>query len=398
MRGLPDRPLGLAPASIRDYRELARRRLPRQIFDYVDGGAFEESTLRANVADLNAIQLRQRVLRDVSKLELSTTVLGQELAMPLILGPIGMGGMLARRAEVQAARAAANAGVVFCESTLSICSLEEVHAATRAPFWFQLYIIRDRGVGEQLMEQATAVGCPVLVLTVDLPVTGSSLPGNPQRTHRHAAPRQTPRSGTRLCSAPVMGLLRGPAGRPHTFGNIASALPGAVTPRDFKAWIDSNFDPTVTWADLAWVREHWKGRLVLKGILDPEDARQAVDTGVDAIVVSNHGGRQLDDTPSSVTALPRVIDAVGHATEVLVDGGVRSGLDVAKMLALGARACLVGRAWAWSVAAGGQHGVADMLRYRARRARGRALAHRRGRCRRPRSHGPPGRGPPTNRW
>ena len=362
MRGLPDRPLGLAPASIRDYRELARRRLPRQIFDYVDGGAYEESTLRANVADLNAIQLRQRVLRDVSKLELSTIVLGQELAMPLILGPVGMGGMLARRAEVQAARAAADAGVVFCESTVSICSLEEVRAATAAPFWFQLYVIRDRGVGEQLMERATAVGCPVLVLTVDLPVTGARY-----RETRNGLIGTQP-VGKRLVQGldfalhPSWAYSVGLRGRPHTFGNIASALPGAVTPRDFKAWIDSNFDPTVTWADLAWVREHWKGQLVLKGILDPEDARQAVDAGVDAIIVSNHGGRQLDDTPSSVTALPRVVNAVGKATEVLVDGGVRSGLDVAKMLALGARACLVGRAWAWSVAAGGQAGVAHMLR------------------------------------
>ncbi len=362
MRGLPDRPLGLAPASVRDYRERARRRLPRQLFDYVDGGAYEESTLRANTDDLHAVQLRQRVLRDVSKLELSTTVLGQELSMPVVLGPVGMGGMLDTRAEVQAARAAADAGVVFCESTVSICSLEEVRAATSSPFWFQLYVMRDRGVGEQLMARAAAAGCPVLVLTVDLPVTGARYRETRNGlTGTQPLPRRLVQ-GLDFALHPTWAIRVGLRGRPHTFGNLAAALPGAVTPRDFKAWIDRNFDPSVTWADLAWVREHWGGHLVLKGILDPEDARRAVDAGVDAVIVSNHGGRQLDDTPSTVTALPRVVDAVGEATEVLVDGGVRSGLDVVKMLALGARACLVGRAWAWSVAAGGQPAVAHMLR------------------------------------
>jgi L-lactate dehydrogenase (cytochrome) len=223
-------------------------------------------------------------------------------------------------------------------------------------------VMRDRGVGVQLMERATAAGCPVLVLTVDLPVTGARY----RETRNGLIGRQPNRKrllqGIDFALHPTWAYTVGVRGRPHAFGNLASALPGAVTPRDFKAWIDSNFDPTVTWADLAWVREHWGGRLVLKGILDPDDARQAVDAGVDAIVVSNHGGRQLDDTPSTVTALPRVVEAVGDATEVLVDGGVRSGLDVAKMLALGARACLVGRAWAWSVAADGQRGVAHMLR------------------------------------
>ena len=361
MRGLPDRPLRLAPASVGDYRELARRRLPRQIFDYVDGGAYEESTLRANLADLGGIQLRQRVLRDVSKLELSTTVLGQELSMPVVLAPVGMGGMMSRRAEVQAARAADQAGVAFCESTVSICSLEEVRENTTAPFWFQLYVMRDRSVGEQLMERAAAVGCPVLVLTVDLPVTGARY----RETRNGLIGRQPPANrlvqGVDFALHPGWLVDVGLRGRPHTFGNLAAALPGAVTPRDFKTWIDGNFDPSVTWADLAWVREHWHGRLVLKGILDPEDARRAADHGVDGVVVSNHGGRQLDDTPSTVTALPAVVDAVGDALEVLVDGGVRSGLSVAKMLALGARACLVGRAWAWSVAADGQAGVTHML-------------------------------------
>src|ERR1700733_1760463 len=235
MRGLPDRPLRLAPASVGDYRELARRRLPRQIFDYVDGGAYDESTLRANLSDLGGIQLRQRVLRDVSKLELSTTVLGQHLSMPVILAPVGMGGMLRRRAEVQAARAASDAGVVFCESTVSICSLEEVRGAIRSPFWFQLYVMRDRSVGEQLMERAAAVGCPVLVLTVDLPVTGARY-----RETRNGLIGKQPAS-KRLVQGVDFGLHPewlvdvGLRGRPHAFGKLAPALPGAVNPRDLEA-------------------------------------------------------------------------------------------------------------------------------------------------------------------
>ena len=357
----PDRPLGVAPASVVDYRELARRRLPRQLFDYIDGGAFAESTLSANVDDLAGIGLRQRVLRDVSSLDLATTVLGQPLSMPVVLGPVGLAGMFATRAEVQAARAAEAAGVAFCESTVSICSVEEVAAAVARPVWFQLYVMRDRSYAEDLMARATGVGCPVLVLTVDLATVGSRY-----RDTRNGMSGQVGRLGRVLRGLdlglhPTWALDVGVRGKPHTFGNLERAVPGAASPTDFSAWVDAQFDPSVTWDDLDWVRRNWPGKLVLKGILDPDDARRAADRGVDGIVVSNHGGRQLDATPSTIRALGPVVDAVGDRLEVLVDGGIRSGLDVVKALALGARACLLGRAWAWSVAADGERGVAHTL-------------------------------------
>ena len=357
----PDRPLGVAPGSVGDYRELARRRLPRQLFDYVDGGAFAESTLAANVADLADVRLRQRVLRDVSGPTLATTVLGQELAMPVVLGPVGLAGMLATRAEVQAARAAESAGVVFCESTVSICSIEEVAAAVADPVWFQLYVMRDRAYAEDLMARADAVGCTVLVLTVDLATVGSRYRDTRNGMSGPGSWRSRALRGLDLGLHPTWARDVGRRGRPHTFGNLEKAVPGAASPTDFAAWVDGQFDPSVTWDDLDWVRRNWPGRLVLKGILDPDDARQAADRGMDGIVVSNHGGRQLDDTPSTVRALGPVVDAVGDRLEVLVDGGIRSGLDVLKVLALGARACLLGRAWAWPVAAAGERGVAHAL-------------------------------------
>lgn len=361
MRFTPDRPLGLAPATITDHRELARRRLPRQLFDYIDGGAYEESTLAANVADLDALRLRQRVLRDVTRREQSTEVLGQPLALPVILGPVGLGGMFATRAEVSAARAAEAAGVPFVESTVSICSIEEVAAATSAPPWFQLYVMRDRAYAEDLMARAAAVASPVLVLTVDLAVVGAR-----HRDTRNAMVGETTawakaRRGLDLVSHPRWMRDVPIGGKPLTFGNLEKAVPGATTPDDFRSWVDSQFDPSVTWDDIAWVRQHWDGKLLVKGILDPEDARRAVSAGVDGIVVSNHGGRQLDAVPSAAVALPGVVDAVGEEVEVLADGGIRSGLDVVKLMALGARACLIGRGWAWAVAGGGQAGVTQVL-------------------------------------
>src|SRR3954469_23103751 len=361
MRHSRDRPLGVAPASASDYRELARRRLPRQLFDYVDGGAYEEVTMRANVSDLEDVLLRQVVMRAVSVRDPAVEVLGQRLALPVVLAPVGLAGMLAPRAEVQAARAAEAAGVPFVESTVSICGIEEVAGATRTPPWFQLYVMRDRGYAEDLIARARAVRSPVLVLTIDLAVVGAR-----HRDTRNAVVGEPSswakvRRGIDLVSHP--GWIRSVAlgGRPLTFGNLEKAVPNARTPDSFKEWVDAQFDPSVTWEDVAWVREQWPGRLVVKGVLDPEDARRAADVGVDGIVVSNHGGRQLDSVPSTARALPDVAEAVGDQVEVLADGGVRSGLDVVKMVAMGAKAVLVGRAWAWAVAARGEAGVRHML-------------------------------------
>jgi L-lactate dehydrogenase (cytochrome) len=356
-----DRPLGVAPATATDYRELARRRLPRQLFDYIDGGAYEERTLRANVSDLERLLLRQVVMRDVSDRDPSVEVLGQRLALPVILAPVGLGGMFARRAEVQAARAAEAAGVPFIESTVSICGIEEVAAAKSTPPWFQLYVMRDRGYAEDLMSRAAAVGSPVLVLTVDLAVVGARHRDTRNAVVGEVAPWAKLRRGLDLVSHPQWIRDVAVKGQPLTFGNLEKAVPGARSPDAFREWVDAQFDPSVTWDDVAWVRSNWNGRLVVKGVLDPEDARRAVDAGVDGIVVSNHGGRQLDSVPSTARALPHVADAVGDQVEVLADGGVRTGLDVVKMAALGARAVLIGRAWAWAVAARGERGVRHVL-------------------------------------
>ncbi|MEA2404709.1 MAG: hypothetical protein QOE08_1356 [Thermoleophilaceae bacterium] len=361
MRFSADRPLGVAPATALDYRELARRRLPRQLFDYIDGGAYDEATMRSNVEDLGRVLLRQVVMHDVSVRDPSVEVLGQQLALPIILAPVGLGGMMARRAEVQAARAAERAGVPFVESTVSICPIEEVAAATKTPPWFQLYVMRDRGYAQDLMARAQAVGSPVLVLTVDLAVVGAR-----HRDTRNAAVGQAStwaklRRAADLVSHPAWIADTAIKGKPLTFGNLEKAVPEARSPAAFKDWVDSQFDPSVTWDDIAWVREHWNGKLIVKGVLDAEDARRAADAGVDGLVVSNHGGRQLDSVPSTARALPDVADAVGDEVEVLADGGVRTGLDVVKMVALGARAVLIGRPWAWAVAARGEAGVRHVL-------------------------------------
>jgi L-lactate dehydrogenase (cytochrome) len=347
VRYSPDRPLGLAAATP---------------FDYIDGGAYEESTMRSNVADLERVLLRQIVLKDVSERRQSVEVVGQQLDMPVILGPVGLCGMFAPRAEAQAARAAHQVGIPFVESTVSICSIEEVAAATPVPPWFQLYVMRDRGYAEELMARARAVGSPVLVLTIDLAVVGARHRDTRNAVVGAGTAWARARRSFDLVSHPRWVREVGLGGKPLTFGNLEKAVPGASTPDAFKEWVDSQFDPSVTWDDIAWVREHWDGKLIVKGVLDAEDARRAVAAGVDGIVVSNHGGRQLDSVPSTVRALPEIVDAVGVETEVLADGGVRSGLDAVKMLALGARAVLVGRAWAWAVAAQGQTGVRRMLK------------------------------------
>lgn len=348
------------PATSTDWRALAERRLPRFLFDYVDGGAGDERTLAANVADFAALRLRQRVLVDVSRVETRAKLAGQDCALPLALAPVGLAGMMARRGEVQAARAAKAAGVPFTLSTVGICPLAEVSAATGAAPWFQLYMLRDRGAVRALLDTAWAGGCRTLVFTVDLPLTG--LRWRDVRNGMAA-------SGTRASLLRVLQVLARPgwlrdvalAGKPLTFGNLSQQVPGGRDLGAFKSWVDSQFDPGVTWKDIEWLRGQWKGRLLLKGILDADDARAAVASGADGIVVSNHGGRQLDAAPSCIAALPAIARAVGAKTELLVDGGVRSGTDVFKAIALGARGVLVGRPWVWALAAGGEAGVATLL-------------------------------------
>ncbi|MCF8177660.1 MAG: L-lactate dehydrogenase [Sulfuritalea sp.] len=353
--------LELAPATASDYRKLARQRLPRHLFDYLDGAAYDERTADENLRAFQRVRLRQRVMRDVSQLNLGTRVLGQDLDLPLVLAPLGLAGVMARRAEVQAARAAEQSGVAFCESTVSICSIEEVRAATQAPFWYQLYVMRDRSYAKTLMARAQAAGCPVLVLTVDLAVMGTRY-----RDIRNGMAGALPLSGKLtkawdLLSHPRWLLDVGIRGKPLMFGNLTTAVPDARSLPEFKAWVDSQFDPRITWDDLAWVRENWPGKILLKGILDVDDARLAAAHGADGIVVSNHGGRQLDGVEASADVLPRIVDAVGDKLEVLMDGGVRNGLDVVKALALGAKACMLGRAWGYAVAARGEAGVTHML-------------------------------------
>lgn len=350
-------------ASALDYRELAKRRLPRFLFEYIDGGSYAEVTLRRNIEDLQTVALRQRVLNDVSQLDLSTTLFGHKQSLPVALAPIGLAGLTARRGEVQAARAAKDANVPFCLSTVSACTLGEVaQGVGGSPFWFQLYMIRDRAFLKDLLAQATALKCSALVFTVDMPVPGSRYrdvrSGLAGSTGPLAAIRRVGQAMVRPDWAWDVGIQ----GRPHHLGNVAPVLKGKSGLSDFLGWMRDNFDPTVTWKDLDFVRENWNGPLIIKGILDAEDAKQAAKVGFDGLVVSNHGGRQLDGTPSTTRALPAIADAVGDKLTVLADGGVRSGLDVVRMLALGAKGVLLGRAWAFALAGGGQEGVAHMLR------------------------------------
>ncbi|UKK85609.1 FMN-dependent L-lactate dehydrogenase LldD [Sphingopyxis sp. BSN-002] len=351
----------MKPASIGDYREAARQRLPHFLFEYFDGGSYAERTLNANIEDLQDIALRQRVLNDVSAIDLTTTLFGQELAMPVALGPIGLAGMAARRGEVQAARAAAAKGVPFTLSTVSACSLSEVARGSPAPFWFQLYMVRDRGFLRALLEDANAIGCPVLVFTVDMPLPGARY--RDLRSGLSGAPglRGQARRVGQAMRRPGWAWDVGLRGRPHQLGNVAPLLGPKSGLEDFLGWMKDNFDASVTWADLDFVRAHWNGPIVIKGILDAEDARRAAEAGVDGIIVSNHGGRQLDGVPSVVRALPAIADAVGDRLTVLADGGVRSGLDVVRMLALGAKGVLLGRAWAFALAAAGEAGVRHVL-------------------------------------
>lgn len=350
-------------AALSDYRELARRRLPPFLFEYMDGGSYAELTLRRNVTDMEALALRQRVLRDVSAIDLSATLFGTSYAMPVVLAPIGLGGMNARRGEVQAARAAHAAQLPFTLSTVSLCPLAEVRAgAPQADIWFQLYMLRDRGFVRDMLQKARDQGCTKLVFTVDLPMPGARY--RDVRSGLAGAPGpagQLRRLGQAL-SHPSWLMDVAIGGRPLQMGNIAGNMGGRAGLQDFLAWLGRNFDPSVTWKDIDWVRAQWQGPLIIKGILDPEDARQAAACGAEGIVVSNHGGRQLDGVLSSVRALPPIADLVRDRLTILADGGVRSGLDVVRMLALGAHGVMIGRAWAYPLAARGQAGVSHVLK------------------------------------
>jgi L-lactate dehydrogenase (cytochrome) len=345
-------------ASVSDYRALAKARLPHFLFEYLDGGSYDEVTLRRNIEDLRSVALRQRVLRDVSTIDLSTELFGKRWAMPVGLGPVGLSGLYARRGEVQAARAAAAASVPLALSTLSACSIDEVTRGAGAP-WFQLYIVKDRGFVRDMIARASEAGCGALLLTVDLAV-----PGTRYRDYRAGLSGSLRGPGARTWQ-----VLRRPdwawdvavRGRPMTMGNLEPLLGSNAMLSDLMGWVGRNFDASVTWKDVEWVRSEWKGPLIIKGILDPDDAREAAANAVDGIVVSNHGGRQLDGVSSTARALPGIADAIAGRMPILADGGVRSGLDVVRMLALGADFVLLGRAWAYALAASGQAGVAHVL-------------------------------------
>lgn len=348
------------PATTKDYRRLAQRRLPRFLFDYVDGGAGAEQTLQANVRDWSALRLRQKVLVDVAGVDTTAELGGMPVQLPLALAPLGLGGMLWRRGETAAVRAANAAGVPFTLSTVGVCGMEEVAAASSAPFWFQLYWLRDRALVADLLARAWQVGCRTLVFTVDLPLAGMR--------HRDTRNGMTGAGlGPRLLK--LGQVLARPGwlwrvaigGKPLSIGNLAAQVPAARDLNAFRHFIDHQFDPSVTWADLDWLRQRWSGRVLIKGILDVDDARAAVDHGADGIVVSNHGGRQLEGVQSTARQLPAIVDAVGQRTEVLVDGGVRSGLDLFRALALGARGVLIGRPWAFALAAAGEPSLRALL-------------------------------------
>ncbi len=345
-------------SSASDYREAARRKLPRFLFDYIDGGAYAEHTLRANSADLTGISLRQRILKNVETLSLETTLFDQPLSMPIILAPVGLTGMFARRGEVQAVKAAENKGIPLCLSTVSVCSIEEVAAQSQQSIWFQLYVLKDRGFMKNALERAKAAGVKNLVFTVDMPTPGARY----RDAHSGmSGPFASSRRMLQAMTKPDWAFNVGLMGRPHDLGNISKYLGKAVTLEDYMGWLANNFDPSISWSDLEWIRDFWKGPMIIKGILDPQDARDAVSFGADGIVVSNHGGRQLDGVLSTTKALPPIMQAVGNDLTVLVDSGIRSGLDVVRMLALGAKGVLLGRSMAYALAADGQRGVENML-------------------------------------
>lgn len=342
-----------------DYRAAAKRRLPPFLFHYIDGGSYNEHTLKRNVEDLSDIALRQRVLNDMTQLDLTTELFNETLSMPVALAPVGLTGMYARRGEVQAARAAANLGVPFTMSTVSVCPIEEVAPAISRPMWFQLYVLKDRGFMRNALERAKAAGVTTLVFTVDMPVPGARYrDAHSGMSGPYAAQRRILQAMTHPHWALNVGLL----GKPHDLGNISAYRGSATGLGDYIGWLGDNFDPSICWKDLEWIREFWDGPMVIKGILDPDDARDARSFGADGIIVSNHGGRQLDGVPSTCRALPAIADAVKGDMKILVDSGIRTGLDVVRMLALGADCTMIGRAFIYALAADGEAGVTNLLK------------------------------------
>jgi L-lactate dehydrogenase (cytochrome) len=353
-RAMPDASVLRKATNIEDLRRIARRRVPRAFFDYADRGSYEEQTLRANREDLMALPLRQRVGIDVDSRDLATTIVGEPSSLPLILAPCGLTGMQYGDGEILACRAARRLGIPFCLSTMSICSVEDVAAAVDRPFWFQLYVMRDKGFVREMIQRAAAVRCSVLVVTYDLNVLGQ----------RHADVKNGLTVPPEITLSNVFDIATKPSwalsvlkGKRKTFGNLAGHVKGMENVSSLAAWVSKQFDPTFTWKGLEWIRTLWPGKIVLKGILDPDDAKIAATTGAQAIVVSNHGGRQLDGAPSSISVLPKIVEAVGSDVEVIFDSGIRTGQDILRALALGARSCMIGRAYLYGLGAAGEEGV-----------------------------------------
>jgi L-lactate dehydrogenase (cytochrome) len=344
--------------STEDFRRLARRRIPRAIFDYADGGSYDERTIRRNAADLDAMSFRQRVMVDVSKISLATTLLGAPVSMPLAIGPTGLAGLFHADGEILGARAAAACGIPFCLSTMSICSIEDVREATKQPFWFQQYLMKDRGFNQELIDRAAAAQCSALMLTLDLQVIGERR--RDPRNGLTIPPQLTLRNAWDVATKPAWAM-RVLFGKRRTFGNLVGRIGGSSGINTLAEWTATQFDASANWRDVEWVRSRWPGKLILKGVLDAEDARLAASAGADAIVVSNHGGRQLDGAPSSISVLGEIVEAIGGRCEVMFDGGVRSGQDIAKALALGARGALIGKAFLYALSAAGEAGVTKAL-------------------------------------
>lgn len=341
-----------------DYRRAAQKRLPPFLFHYIDGGAYREQTLKRNEADLADIALKQCVLRNMSSLDLSTTVFGEQLALPIALAPVGLTGMYARRGEVQAAKAAENKGIPFTMSTVSVCPIEEVAPEIKRPMWFQLYVLRDRGFMKNVLERAKASGVKTLVFTVDMPVPGA------RYRDKHSGmsgPFAASRRVLQAMTHPRWAFDVGAFGKPHDLGNISAYRGEPTKLEDYIGWLGANFDPSISWKDLEWIREFWDGPMIIKGILNEQDAKDALSFGAEGIVVSNHGGRQLDGVLSTARALPAIANAVKDKLSIFVDSGIRNGLDVVRMIALGADCTLLGRSFIYALAADGQRGVENLL-------------------------------------